>query len=61
MRASDFLLLHGNGAKDPARIGEMVHRTRSVPGYPPMPILFNGDLGARRASFLSAMRGDFHV
>jgi hypothetical protein len=43
VRASDFLLLHGNGVSDPARIGDMVRRTRSVPGYRPMPILFNED------------------
>jgi hypothetical protein len=41
--ASDFLLLHGNGVKEPARIGEMVKSTRQVPGYRPMPILFNED------------------
>jgi hypothetical protein len=43
VRASDFLLLHGNGVKDPARIGGMVRQTRAVPGYRPMPILFNED------------------
>ena len=43
VRASDFLLLHGNGVKDPARIREMVRQTRAVPGYKPMPILFNED------------------
>jgi hypothetical protein len=43
VRASDFLLLHGNGVKDPGRIGEMVRQTRQVPGYRPMPILFNED------------------
>jgi hypothetical protein len=43
VRASDFLLLHGNGVKDPARITEMVKQTRAVPGYRPMPILFNED------------------
>ncbi|MCI0682505.1 MAG: hypothetical protein L0Y71_10395 [Gemmataceae bacterium] len=43
VRASDFLLLHGNGVKDPARIAEMVRLTRKVPGYHPMPILFNED------------------
>jgi hypothetical protein len=43
VRASDFLLLHGNGVKDPKRIGEMVRQTRAVPGYRPMPILFNED------------------
>ena len=43
VRASDFLLLHGNGVKEPDRIAEMVRRTRAVPGYRPMPILFNED------------------
>ncbi len=43
VRTSDFLLLHGNGVKDPDRIAEMVQQTRKVPGYQPMPILFNED------------------
>lgn len=43
VRASDFLLLHGNGVKDPARITEMVKQTRAVPGFKPRPILFNED------------------
>lgn len=43
VRASDFLLLHGNGVSDPNRIAEMVRKTRSVAGYRPMPILFNED------------------
>ena len=43
VRASDFLLLHGNGVSDPKRIAEMVRQTREVPGYRPMPILFNED------------------
>ncbi len=43
VRASDFLLLHGNGVKDPARITAMVRQTRAVSGYRPMPILFNED------------------
>jgi hypothetical protein len=43
VRASDFLLLHGNGVKEPKRIAEMVRQTRAVPGYRPMPILFNED------------------
>lgn len=43
VRASDFLLLHGNGVKDPARIGEMVRATRAVAGDTPKPILFNED------------------
>ena len=43
VRTSDFLLLHGNGVSDPKRIAEMVKQTRAVPGYRPMPILFNED------------------
>jgi len=43
VKASDFLLLHGNGVKDPARIGEMVRLTRKVEGYRAMPVLFNED------------------
>jgi len=43
VRASDFLLMHGNGVKDPKRIAEMVRQARQVPGYRPMPILFNED------------------
>ncbi len=30
--AADFLLMHGNGVKDPKRIGEVVRRARAVPG-----------------------------
>jgi CubicO group peptidase (beta-lactamase class C family) len=43
VRSSDFLLIHGNGVSDPKRIAEMVRQTRQVPGYRPMPILFNED------------------
>jgi hypothetical protein len=43
VRASDFLLLHGNGVGDCTRITEMVKQTRAIPGYKPMPILFNED------------------
>jgi hypothetical protein len=43
VRVSDFLLMHGNGVSVPARIAEMVRQARAVPGYRPMPILFNED------------------
>jgi hypothetical protein len=43
VKSSDFLLVHGNGVKDPKRIAEMVRLTRAVEGYRPMPILFNED------------------
>lgn len=43
MRTSDFLLVHGNGVKDPKRITEMVTKIRSATGYRPMPVVFNED------------------
>lgn len=43
VRQADFLLLHGNGVEEPERIAEMVRQTRRLPGYRPMPILFNED------------------
>jgi hypothetical protein len=41
--SADFLLLHGNGVKDPAKIVEMVGRCRKLKGYNDQPILFNED------------------
>ena len=41
--SADFLLIHGNGVDEPESIAEMVRQTRRVPGYHPMPILFNED------------------
>jgi CubicO group peptidase (beta-lactamase class C family) len=43
VRVADFLLVHGNGVDDPRDIAEMARRTRRVPGYRAMPILFNED------------------
>jgi hypothetical protein len=43
VRASDFLLVHGNGVSDPKKIAEMVRKARAVAGYSPKPILFNED------------------
>ena len=43
VRHSDFILLHGNGVAQPARIQEMVKQAREVPGYRGQPILFNED------------------
>ncbi len=43
VKASDIILLHGNGVKDPARIAEMVAQTRLLDEYHPMPIIFNED------------------
>lgn len=43
VKTSDFILLHGNGVKDPLKIRTMVEETRSVIGYSPKPIVFNED------------------
>ena len=43
IRASDYVLLHGNGVGDPDRIVAMVDETRASPGYTPKPIVFNED------------------
>jgi hypothetical protein len=43
VRVADILLLHGNGVSDPKTISEMVRKTRAVPGYRAMPIVFNED------------------
>lgn len=43
VRTADFLLMHGNGVNRPVRIAEMVRQARRVPGYRPMPIVFNED------------------
>ncbi len=43
VKVSDFILIHGNGVSDPARITEMVRQTRALPAWRPMPIVFNED------------------
>lgn len=43
VKASDYILLHGNGIKDPVRITELVEKTRNVQGFNNQPILFNED------------------
>ncbi|HSW51087.1 MAG TPA: hypothetical protein VLH09_12975 [Bryobacteraceae bacterium] len=43
VKASDFLLLHGNGPDDPARIRKMIETSRAAAGYRPMPVLINED------------------
>jgi hypothetical protein len=43
VKASDFLLLHGNGADDPNRIRKMVRASRQTPTWRPMPVVINED------------------
>ena len=57
--ASDFLLMHGNGVKDPDRIAQMVDEARDLPSYRPMPVLFieddHFDFDRPRNNFTSAL------
>jgi hypothetical protein len=41
--AGDFVLLHGNGVAQPARIAAMVAAVRANPAFTPKPIVFNED------------------
>ncbi|MFY0652365.1 MAG: hypothetical protein JXQ96_10045 [Cyclobacteriaceae bacterium] len=43
VKESDFILIHGNGVKEPTRIMEMVSQTKEIEGYKKMPIVFNED------------------
>ncbi len=43
VKASDFLLLHGNGPENPAGIRKLIRASRSVPSWRPMPVLINED------------------
>jgi hypothetical protein len=43
VKASDFLLLHGNGPDDPARIRKMIQTSRHTATWRPMPVLINED------------------
>jgi hypothetical protein len=43
VKASDFLLLHGNGPDDPARIRQMIQTSRKVETWRPMPVMINED------------------
>jgi hypothetical protein len=43
VEAADFLLMHGNGVKNPARIAALVREARRRPSYRAMPVLFNED------------------
>ena len=60
IRESDFVLLHGNGVRDPARITAMVAETRAKPAWRPMPIVFNEDdhfdFDQPRNNFTAAVR-----
>ena len=43
LKVNDYVLVHGNGVKDPARIEEMVRIIKAKPDYKGQPIVFNED------------------
>jgi hypothetical protein len=43
VKVADYILLHGNGIADPAKITGLVASTKMVAGYNAQPILFNED------------------
>ncbi len=43
VKVADFVLLHGNGVSDPAKISKLVADTKNVACYNNTPILFNED------------------
>ncbi len=43
VKVSDFLLIHGNGAKNPEQLIKLAEDTRNVKGYRKMPIVNNED------------------
>jgi len=61
VKSSDFILMHGNGVSDPARILDMVNKVRNVDGYTPKPVLFNEDdhfdFEKEQNNFISAVKG----
>ncbi|QOV92547.1 hypothetical protein IPV69_25220 [Humisphaera borealis] len=42
-KVADFLLLHGNGIKEPAKAADLVRRTRALKAYRDQPIFYNED------------------
>jgi hypothetical protein len=57
---ADYILLHGNGVDDPAKITAMVDSTRNANGYRGQPIVFNEDdhfdFGADTNNFTAAVK-----
>jgi hypothetical protein len=43
VQSSDYLLLHGNGLHKPEQMTEQIKKTRNMPEYHPVPLLYNED------------------
>lgn len=61
VKTADYILLHGNGVKNPEDITALVRSTRQVAGYTPKPVLFNEDdhfnFDAEKNNFTMAVEG----
>jgi hypothetical protein len=59
LKACDFVLLHGNGIREPGKLAELVRKVRSSPAWHPMPVVFNEDpnleMGEEKSTFLAAV------
>jgi len=43
VKVSDFVLIHGNGQHEPKQITDLIHKTRALPSFRPMPVVINED------------------
>jgi hypothetical protein len=43
VKASDFVLIHGNGQDEPQKITNLIGKTRALPSFRPMPVVINED------------------
>ncbi len=60
VKVADYILLHGNGVKEPSKITDLVEATKKVEGYHSKPIIFNEDdhfdFEADKNNFTNAVR-----
>jgi hypothetical protein len=60
VKAADYILLHGNGVEDPAKISALVEAAKKIDGYNNKPVLFNEDdhfnFEADSNNFINAVR-----
>ncbi|WP_373496944.1 hypothetical protein [Aquiflexum sp.] len=43
VKSSDYILIHGNGVSTPEKLEALIHNTRKVEGYRPIPVVINED------------------
>jgi hypothetical protein len=61
VKVSDYILLHGNGVSESAKITEMVEKTKHVDGFRGQPLVFNEDdhfdFASDSSNFVVAVKG----